>query len=285
LNEWPASSLVFAGAASSTELPEDRAAAAREPEAAESIESWENPEVTDDSPHSAVAPADQPWKAQWEVDEFSWPEELARLQNEQTEYFRYAGDKLRDASREGLRTLAVFATREQEGCTTMAICLAMAAAAAGTRVALLDANLQHPQLGDKLGLDFSQGWQQSLTANGSLAESAVVALDSNLTLLPLSADHQLPTAADPRVTHAIRRTAAAFDLLVIDAGVVPDRDGLLFAGGTECPINAALVVRDLRRTSEAETVATARRLKLLGIEAIGIAENFLPPADNQVAAA
>ena len=42
-------------------------------------------------------------------------------------------------------------------------------------------------------------------------------------------------------------------------------------------MNAALVVRDLRRTSEAETLVTATRLKSLGIDAIGIAENFLPP--------
>ena len=104
-----------------------------------------------------------PWKAQWEVDGFAWPDELLRLRDEQTEYFRYAGEKLRDASREGLKTLAVVSTREQEGCTTMAICLALAAAAAGARVALLDANLGHPELGPKLGLDFSNGWQESVT--------------------------------------------------------------------------------------------------------------------------
>ncbi len=227
----------------------------------------------------------RPWTAQWEVDEFAWPEELLRLQDEQVEYFRYAGEKLRDASREGLKTLAVVATREKEGCTTMAICLARAAAAAGTRVALLDANLAHPELGPKLGLDFSHGWQESLTGKSTLAEAAVIALDSNLTLLPLSAAHRLPALSDPRVSSILREVAAAFDLVVIDAGVAPVGEVPLFESDLECPVNATLVVRDLRRTSETETLVTASRLKSLGIDAIGIAENFLPRPGSQIAAA
>ena len=245
----------------------------------------EEPEVPETEPvvdHPATVP--MYFTAQWEVDEFAWPEELVRLQTEQAEYFRYAGEKLRDACQEGLKTLAVVATREKEGCTTMAICLARAAAAAGARVALLDTNLAHPELGPRLGLDFSHGWQESLNTKSELSEAAVLAIDSGLTLLPLSANHELDSLTDPRVSAILRQLGADFDLLIIDAGVTPD-DVAMFEGNGDCPVNAALVVRDLRRTSEAETLATAAKLKSLGIEAIGIAENFTPSPGSQVAAA
>jgi Mrp family chromosome partitioning ATPase len=226
----------------------------------------------------------QGWVAQWEVDEFQWPDELARLSHEQHEYFRYAGEKLRDASREGLKALAVVSTREREGCSTMAICLARAAAATGARVALVDANLEHPELGTQLGIDFSSGWQEFLNGTSTLADAAVLALESRLTLLPLSPAHQLPSLVDPHVNYGVRALADAFDLVILDAG--PVAAGMAkFAGGSDCPVNAVLVVRDVRRTSEAETVATASRLKALGIPAIGIAENFLPAVGNHNAAA
>lgn len=225
------------------------------------------------------------WTAQWEVDEFAWPNEMIRLEHEQSEYFRYAGEKLRDASREGLKSMAVVATRAKEGCTTMAIFLARAAAAAGARVALLDANLDHPELEQKLGLDFSEGWQQSLRGQSTLSEAAVMALDSGLTLLPLSPDHRIASLTDPRISQVLRETAVAFDLVIIDAGVAPAGDVPLFESGAECPVAAALVVRDLRQTSEIETLATASKLKSLGIDAIGIAENFSPRSDRKHAAA
>lgn len=231
------------------------------------------------------SPAARPWMPQWEVDEFAWPDELLRLQDRQTDYFRYAGEKLRDASREGLKTMAVVSTREKEGSTTMAICLARAAAAAGARVALLDANLHHPELGPKLGLDFSHGWQESLDDPTTLAEAAVVALDSGLTLLPLSPAHRINALSDPRVARLVAEINAAFDLVIIDAGVAGDGEETWFADSTPRAVNAALVVRDLRRTSETETLVTASRLKLFGVDAVGIAENFTPVATGQTRAA
>jgi hypothetical protein len=38
--------------------------------------------------------------------------------------------------------------------------------------------------------------------------------------------------------------------------------------------NAGIVVRDVRKTSEESTLVAAARLKMLGLEAVGVAENF-----------
>jgi Mrp family chromosome partitioning ATPase len=299
LTEWPASCVVMAAPMSdasrflgqpkqtvdSQEPEAEPASTARIPVVQEIIEDElpANATTPNGAPESSGTPTES-WTAYWEVDEFAWPDELGRLQEDQIEYFRYAGEKLRDASREGLKTLAVVTTREREGCTTMAICLARAAAAAGVRVALVDGNLDHPELGAKLGLDFSHGWQEAVSGTGSLAEAAVMALDSSLTLLPLSAAHRLATMCDPKVSTTLREIAAAFDLVIVDAGIAP-AGAEMFESGAECPINAVLIVRDLRRTSETETLVTGSRLKSLGIDAIGIAENFSPRPGSQIAAA
>jgi hypothetical protein len=46
-----------------------------------------------------------------------------------------------------------------------------------------------------------------------------------------------------------------------------------------------MIVRDVRRTTETETLVTASRLKSLGVDAIGIAENFCHPTATRAAAA
>jgi Mrp family chromosome partitioning ATPase len=225
------------------------------------------------------------WAATWEVDEFAWPDESLELFDANKEYFLYAGEKLRDASHEGLKVLAVAATREKEGCTTLAICLARGAAAAGAKVALIDCNLFNPELGFKLGLDFSRGWQESYSEGVSLAEAAVVSLDDHITLFPLSADHRIPSLSDPTVSDVFRFLSKRFDLVIIDSGAIPSGDALVFESGEACPVQAGMVVRDIRRSTEVETLVTASRLKSLGIEAIGIAENFTHQSQARSAAA
>jgi len=236
------------------------------------------------NPAPPVPPQALAWKPVWELDEFAWPWEVTQLFHLQTEYFRYAGGKLLDASREGLKILAVAATHEQEGTTTLATCLARAVAAAGARVALFDACLHNPELGTRLGLDFSRGWQDALDEPGSLAESAVYSLQDRITLFPLAVPHRIAALSDPRVSQGLRLGSRHFDLVVVDAGKVPSHRPM-FEAGDHCPVSASIIVRDVRRTNEAETLRTAASLKRLGIEAIGIAENFCHPSTARAAAA
>ena len=224
------------------------------------------------------------WTATWEVDEFAWPDEALNLFESHKDYFLYAGEKLRDASREGLKVLAVAATREKEGCTTLAVCLARGAAAAGAKVALIDCNLRNPDLGFKLGLDFSRGWQESYSNTSSLPEAAVLSLHDKITLFPLSIDHRVPSLCDSAVSRVFRCLSEVFDLVVIDSGAIPSGVDPFFETANACPVQAAMVVRDLRQSTETETLATATRLKALGIEAIGIAENFAGRQSNRAAA-
>ncbi len=223
---------------------------------------------------SEAAPQKSP--AAWEVDRFAWPDDADRLYQSEDKYFQHAGHKLFAANREGLRVLALGATREGEGCTTLAICLARAAAAAGAKVALLDGDIASPELGATLGLEFARSWHEAGQGAIPLAEAAVASLEDGVTLIPLSAQAapQAVTLNDPATTNLLRQAADQFDLVLVDLGKV-DADAL-WRVGDAVPVDAAIIVRDMRHTSEQETLASVGHFKRLGIDAVGVAENFRP---------
>ena len=80
------------------------------------------------------------------------------------------------------------------------------------------------------------------------------------------------TAAEARE----RMRGMTFDLLVLDLGPTSAGDGSLFPENETPPADAAIVVRDLRYCTPSESQAIGERLSLSGIEAVGIAENFVP---------
>jgi len=97
----------------------------------------------------------------------------------------------------------------------------------------------------------------------------VLALDASTAAAALS-------LADPRLTRTLREAASAFDLLVLDLGPTAAGDDSLFPENEPPPADAAIVVRDLRYSTPTESHAIGERLSLSGIEAVGIAENFVP---------
>lgn len=211
----------------------------------------------------------EPFAPVWEVDRFRWPDEIEELFKAQSDYFDYAGKKLVSASREGLKILAITSTKRGEGSTTLALCLARSAAGAGARVALLDGNLKRSELGEKLGVDFGSGWQSAAAGEQPLAEAAITGLEEGITLFPSTAGSvsDVKSLADERAGQVFRAAAASYDLLIIDAGTAD------FGKNVET-LDAAIVARDVRSTSEEETLAIATALRNCGVKAVGIAENF-----------
>ena len=213
----------------------------------------------------------------WEVDRIQWPVAVERLVADKDGYFAQASGRLLAAVRDGLRTLAISGSRRGEGRTTLALCLARAAGRAGISVAVIDADFARPQLAARIGLDVNHGWQDAATGLVPLSETAVRSLADNVTILPLegSAARTGLSLADPRVTATLRAAAATFDLVIIDLGPLAAGDEPLFPAGEKCPLDAAIVVRDLRYASAAESEAVGERLMAAGVEAVGIAENFV----------
>jgi Mrp family chromosome partitioning ATPase len=244
----------------------EQSAAVSAPAAAEPAECQESSKCSE-TENSA------PFKPIWEVDRFAWPADVERIYSAEASYFAHAGQKLRDAAREGLRVLVITSARAGEGCTTLAMCLARAAAEAGVRVALMDADVRSPVLGQRMGVKFPHSWTDALLGIVPLDETAITSVERPITLLPLSLS---PTEdAAPAATSAaevIRRITTGLDLLIIDAGCAVDAAS--FQDGSHSALDAAIVVRDVRTTSKSETMGVATRLKQLGVSAVGIAENY-----------
>jgi len=214
--------------------------------------------------------------ALWEVDRFHWPRTCEKLVTDEAGYLSGAGDKLLAAVADGLRVLAITGSRRGEGRTTLALCLARTAAKAGIQTAVMDADFARPQLASKVALEVAYGWQDAAIGRIPLSEAAVKSLTDNITVLPLESSTATRSLSlgDPRVTAAIRTAAASFELLILDLGPVIAGQRIEFPPSEECPLDAAIVVRDLRFAGAAEGEAIGQMLTEAGVWAVGIAENF-----------
>jgi Mrp family chromosome partitioning ATPase len=212
----------------------------------------------------------------WEIDRFQWPRTCQKLFADEHSYLAHASGKLLAAVQDGLKVLAITGSRRGEGRSTLALCLARSAAQAGIQVAVMDADFARPQLASKIGLEIAYGWQDAALGKVPLSEAAVKSLADNITVLPLetSAAGRSLSLADPRVTATVRAAAATFELLILDLGPIGPGEALAFPPGERCPLDAAIVVRDLRFATAAESEAIGQGLQDAGVEAVGIAENF-----------
>ena len=212
---------------------------------------------------------------EWEVDRFVWPSICERLLETQSRYFGHVGQRLMAATNENHHVIMISGSRRGEGRTTLAMCLARCATEAGVQVALVDADMQNPELGSRLGMETPCSWLEVFAGKAVLSEVAVSSVEDHLTLIPLSgSEHVNIAAGDRRLISLLRKISAHFPLVIVDAGPVSSQDSHLFDGDEVCPVDTAIVVRDLRNTTEKEAMATAEGLQRSGIQAVGVAENF-----------
>lgn len=235
----------------------------------------ENASAAAEPAQAEPAPASVPLMPMWEVDNFQWPAICERLLAGEQSYFAQSSDKLKSAVLDGLRVLAVAATRRGDGSTTLALCLARSAAAAGLNVAIVDADLTRPELADCLGLEVECGWQAVAAGKAPLAEAAIRSVEDRLTVFPIKTEekHSL-TLADPRAGALLRTIASNFDLVLVDMGPITGGTGPLLPPSAPAPIDAAVVVRDARSVTESSARIVGLKLHAAGIEAVGLAENF-----------
>ena len=221
------------------------------------------------------AGADAAFSPDWEVDRLAWPPICERLLETEQRYFRSVGQRLKAATQDGHHVVLITGARRGEGRTTLALCLARCAAGAGVPTALVDADLKNPQIGSRLGIETPCSWREVVTGKSPLSEAAVSSLEDHLTLFPLiRAEDDDVAAGDPSCMAVLQSIARHYPLVIVDMGPLGSDGGHLFATDADCPIDTAIVVRDLRNTTEKKAVATAEALLRGGVPAVGIAENF-----------
>jgi Mrp family chromosome partitioning ATPase len=229
-------------------------------------------------PSSAARPAEPaapPFASDWEVDHFAWPDVCQWLLHKEAKYFRHVGQRLKAATQDQHHLLLVTGSCRGEGRTTLALCLARCAAQAGVRVALVDADVKNPQVAAQLGMEAPRGWSEVALDRAPLTEAAVASVEDGVTLFPftsVAAEDRPPD--DGRLRDILRQIAHHFPLVIVDAGPLSADTQPLLTNADSALVSAAIVVRDLRCTTEKKALATAEQLQQAGIPAVGIAENF-----------
>jgi Mrp family chromosome partitioning ATPase len=183
-----------------------------------------------------------------------------------------------------LKVVAVTSAERQEGRTTVALALARSAAAAGCRVALLDADCANPELARRLGLDAPCDWQQVRRHHQPLHEAAIASLDDRVTLFPLTVpdDDLSGRLDDPTLTGVLQELKRAFDLVVVDTQPVTEGDTRVAAATGPCEVDMVLVVRNVQTTAPETCLSRVARLRAMGIRAVGLVENFAPAEEAAV---
>jgi Mrp family chromosome partitioning ATPase len=210
-----------------------------------------------------------PFDAAWEVDVFDIPPCVADLFFEGA-LFQQITDRMSEAVSTGLKSLLVTSTKPREGRTSAAIGIAMAAGAAGIRVALVDADTETPTLADDLRLDLQYGWVDTIRGGLPIKEVAVNAIEDGVTLIPLMPPYGRTGATADEVIRLIDLLKSKFELIILDGP--SGRSSNLHPLVTL--VDSAVIVRDVRRTDTTDINEFSYRLHECGVSGVGVVENF-----------
>ncbi|WP_027135604.1 GumC family protein [Geminicoccus roseus] len=117
------------------------------------------------------------------------------------------------------RSVLVTSAVPEEGKTTTAISLARMAAAEGLRVVLIDGDLRHPSVLERLGLPAGPGLQEILAGRATLEQALRTDRRSGLRILPGSAAGRtaLASQSGERLRQVVHSLTRDVDLVVVDA--------------------------------------------------------------------
>jgi Mrp family chromosome partitioning ATPase len=214
--------------------------------------------------------AKKAFRASWEIDSLDVPPVVADLFFD-SELFQQVAEQLADAAATGLKKVLVTSVHNGEGRSTIAIGLAIAAAASGLRVALVDADVTSPTLVDDLRLDLEFGWIEALRGKIPLEEVCVHATQDGVTFVPLLTPNGANAATANETWMLIDSLESNFDLIVVDGG----SSDCLATEGSSGNYDSAMIVFDQTRTARTDLNEYSYRLRLSGIAGIGVVENFV----------
>jgi Mrp family chromosome partitioning ATPase len=217
------------------------------------------------------------FRAMLQVDGFSWPAGCTRLDRGADSQLSPLTDRLAAGPALGRHVVGFAGANRGDGCTTLLLCLARRLAQRGLKLAIVDADFDHPRLARRLGLTPETGWDAVLTGRASLADVSVESVADAIMLAPLGMrpePRRSNAAIDP--TGVVSLLRKQYDLVLVDLGRCGQADGVPL-GPPELAsswIDAALVVHNVRVSPSTELTSAWQRIRTAGIAAIGTVENF-----------
>ncbi|WP_017714775.1 GumC family protein [Kamptonema formosum] len=196
-----------------------------------------------------------------------------------------------------IRSLAVSSPAPADGKSTVAAHLALAAAAMGQRVLLVDADLRWPYLHDLLGLPNKRGLSD-VVATALAPEEAIQKAPHEENLFVLTAGSVPPDPlrllSSKKMHNLMAQWQADYDLIIYDTPpLLGLADGSLLAGHT----NGILLVVSMGETDRSEVKQALEGLQMAGTPVLGVVANrakefatgsyynrrryYAPPAEEQ----
>lgn len=213
------------------------------------------------------------------VDEFSAKAEAFRTLRSNVRFVLYGGKPHARGDTSTGRSLTVTSSVATEGKTTTAANLAVAAARAGTKVLLVDADLRRPGIAKVLGVDGVPGLSELLVAEATLRDVVVDIGVPNLRMIPSGSIPPNPAEllAGPAMRDLHLQLEQLADLIIYDtAPVLAVADTLEVA-----PITTqTVVVVNVREASRRNVRHTADKLRGVGAEVAGTVLNNVTPGDR-----
>ena len=104
----------------------------------------------------------------------------------------------------------------------------------------------------------------------------MASVDDQITLFPMTvpSDDLNGSMNNVALHNALDQIRDAFDLIVVDMPPVGDGHGQAIDTQGPCRVDMAVIVRNVRATSQEDTLASVARLRAMGVRAVGIVENF-----------
>lgn len=218
-------------------------------------------------------------KPQLVVDAFAWTDTCEQLCQRNRGIFDGFLTELLSQITAGRKRIGFVGLDTAAGGTTVTLCLARLLAAKGLRTVVVDADFEHPQIADHLGVCVSEGWNAALAGNLPLAEVLIESLADRLTLAPLceAVDAQALLVSSLRTSLVWKMLSEPHEVVLVDCGSTGnDRATQSLKQLTQVmPLDALYAIYDKQTTTPQELVNGTRHLKDLGLNLLGTIENFI----------
>ena len=170
-----------------------------------------------------------------------------------------------------IETIAVSSLGSQDGKSLIATNLARAAAIAGNKVLLVDADLRSPRLHTYLKLDNSRGLSESIVSNPACHYIQPSGLDDNLYVLTAGqlSSNPVRLLSSSKLKNLMREFAIEFDLVIYDTPPLNFAD-LSWVGSQ---VDGIIIVAKLGKTQRTTLAQAIQNLKNSQLPILGIVAN------------
>jgi capsular exopolysaccharide synthesis family protein len=172
-----------------------------------------------------------------------------------------------------IRSLAVTSAEAGDGKSTIALHLALTAAALGQRILLVDADLRHPQIHERLGLTNYEGLSDLLSEDRDLRQVLQShPIHKNLTVLTAGqlVDDPVAILTSHRIEPLFLKLKAMFDLILLDT---PPLVGLADCGLIASQSDSLALIIRLGKTKRQSVLTALEDIKFSSTVMLGVIAN------------